>query len=207
MAVYLIKRETLVGIADAIRETKGITGTIPVTQLNEAFAGGVVIETAKTADAEYYQIQLQTLIDIADAVRRATGNTDAIAVKDLAREILETGTGVTKLATPRIYLDGTMPDVSTSAVLGQAILGKAILGYGGGSGTKLATPIIRLVSGDIQKLDTPTIRLEVIADDDPDIPDIPEIEKLDAPIIRLEIIEDEPNIEKLATPTIRLEVA
>ena len=162
VGTYLIRRETLIGIADAIREVKGIAEEIPVRSFVEALTDGTFTETAETASAEYYQIDIQILIDLADAVRRLTGQTKKIAVSSMAEEIIK------------------IKDVS--AVLGDAILGRMILGNDGLP--KLNAPIIYLEENNDPKLDTPTIYLEADKLDAPVI--YLAIDKLGTPIITIE---------------------
>lgn len=105
---YLIKKSTLVAIADAIREVNGTSDKIPVSSLATALSGEMVTATANEATLDVYLISRKTLVDITDALRVKLETTDEIAVKDLPSKILEAKVKV--------------------VILGKAILGQAILG-------------------------------------------------------------------------------
>lgn len=215
---YIITKQTLTDVADAIRKLDGSTENIEVEDLEAKILNLVISDDS-------------------------TGVTTAILGRAiLGFAVLGSKIALPKLTTPVIYLaTETENEGRSTAILGGAILGLAILGSRESLpkletpsihiavNHKLTTPVIHLEV--IQKLDTPIIKLEVIEEmqklatpiislvviddggEEPDIPDIPELVKLGTPIIRLEIVEDEipnepdePEIIKLDTPVIYLDI-
>ena len=93
---------------------------------------------------------------------------------------------------------------TTPSILGVAVLNRTLLGCISSGLPKLDAPVIRITSS--PQLDAPVIWLHTSAEE-PDVPDVPEIQKLGAPVIWLDDGSEEPvipEIKKLATPVIRL---